>query len=121
MAQQRRVLMPPPPPRRSSAPCQGHEAARAMRDAETGDMLVLEHHQGGSLVTTHDIVVRTVAETQDPATPTLADLGCHVFVTVSPPTASSRQCGSCARRPYAAGPRSTGSSRWAWGRVGIGW
>ena len=56
-----------------------------MRDAETGDMLVLEHHQGGGLVTPHDIVVRTVAETQDPATPTLADLGCHTFVTVSPP------------------------------------
>jgi CBS domain len=84
MAQQRRMLMPPPPPRRYSAPSRGHEAARAMRDAEMGDVLVLEHHQVCGLVTNHDIVVRMVAAAQDPATTTLADLCRRAFVTVSP-------------------------------------
>jgi CBS domain-containing protein len=64
MAQQMRALMAPPPvalPGTASV----HEAARA-------------------------IVVRTVAEAQDPATTTLADLCSHAYVTV-PPTASVEQ------------------------------
>jgi CBS domain-containing protein len=39
-----------------------HEAARAMRDADIGDVIVIEHHQVCGIVTDRDIVVRTVAE-----------------------------------------------------------
>jgi CBS domain-containing protein len=83
MAQQIRELMPPHPvalPGTASV----HEAARAMRDAEIGDVMVLEHHQVCGMVTDRDIVVRLVAEAQDPATTTLADLCSHTFVTVRP-------------------------------------
>jgi hypothetical protein len=109
MAQPMRVLMPPIA-----------EATRARRDAEMGDVMVIEYHQVCGMVTDQDIVVRTVAEAWDPAITTLADLGRHAFVTVPPRTASSRRCGSCARRPCAACPWSTGGSRWAWWRSGIG-
>ena len=71
MAQQIRELMTPNPvvlPGTASV----HEAARTMRDAEIGD------------VTDRDIVVRLVAEAQNPATTTLADLCSHALVTVRP-------------------------------------
>ena len=61
-----------------------HEAARAMRDAEIGDVIVIENNQVCGIVTDRDIVVRTVAETQDPATTTLADLCSHRLLTVTP-------------------------------------
>ena len=83
MAQQIRELMPPHPvvlPGTASV----HEATRAMRDAEIGDVMVLEHHQVCGMVTDRDIVVRLVAEAQDPATTTLADLCSHAVVTVRP-------------------------------------
>ena len=73
MAQQIRALMTPNPvalPGTASV----HEAARAMRDAEIGDVIVIENNQVCGIVTDRDIVVRTVAEAQDPATTTLADL-----------------------------------------------
>jgi CBS domain-containing protein len=54
-----------------------HEAARAMRDAEIGDVIVIEHKQMCGIVTDRDIVVRTVAETRDPVTTTLADICSH--------------------------------------------
>src|ERR687891_470688 len=44
-----------------------HEAARAMRDAQIGDVMVIEHDQVCGIVTDRDIVVRTVAERQDSA------------------------------------------------------
>ena len=71
MAQQIRELMTPCPvvlPGTASV----REAARAMRDAEIGDGIVIEHNQICGIVTDRDIVVRLVAEAQDPAT-TLAD------------------------------------------------
>jgi CBS domain-containing protein len=83
MAQQMRELMTPNPvalPGTASV----HEAARAMRDAEIGDVMVIEHNQVCGIVTDRDIVVRTVAEAQDPATTTLADICSHAVVTVSP-------------------------------------
>ena len=89
MAQQMRALMAPPPvalPGTASV----HEAARARRDAEMGDAIVPEHTQVCGMVTDRAIVVRTVAEAQDPATTTLADLCSHAYVTV-PPTASVEQ------------------------------
>jgi CBS domain-containing protein len=83
MAQQIRELMTPSPvamPGTASV----HEAARAMRDAEIGDVIVIEHNQVCGIVTDRDIVVRLVAEARDPASTTLADLCSHAVVTVRP-------------------------------------
>jgi CBS domain-containing protein len=83
MAQYIRELMTPNPvalPGTASV----HEAACAMRDAEIGDVIVIEHNQVCGIVTDRDIVVRLVAEAQDPATTTLADLCSHALVTVRP-------------------------------------
>ena len=83
MAQHIRELMTPNPvvlPGTASV----HEAARAMRGAEIGDVIVLEHNQVCGIVTDRDIVVRLVAEARDPASTTLADLCSHALVTVRP-------------------------------------
>jgi CBS domain-containing protein len=83
MAQQIRELMTPNPimlPGTASV----HEAARAMRDAQIGDVIVIEHDQVCGIVTDRDIVVRTVAETRDPATTPLADICSHNLLTVTP-------------------------------------
>ena len=83
MAQQIRELMTPNPealPGTASV----HEAARAMRAADIGDVIVIEHHRGCGIVTDRDLVVRTVAEGRDPATTTLADLCRHPLLVVSP-------------------------------------
>ena len=60
------------------------EAARAMRDQNIGDVIVIENNQVCGIVTDRDIVVRAVAEARDPATTTLADLCSHPLVTVTP-------------------------------------
>ena len=60
------------------------EAARAMRDQDIGDVIVVANHQIWGIVTDRDIVVRTVAEMRDPATTTLADICSHALTTVSP-------------------------------------
>ena len=83
MAQQIREVMTPNPvalPGTASV----HEAARAMRDAQIGDVIIIENNQVCGIVTDRDIVVRTVAETQDPATTTLADICSHNLLTVTP-------------------------------------
>jgi CBS domain-containing protein len=83
MAQQIRELMTPNPvvlPGTASV----HEAARAMRDVNIGDVIVIEHDQVCGIVTDRDIVVRTVAETRDPATTPLADICSHSLITVTP-------------------------------------
>src|SRR5918992_5808511 len=83
MAQQIRELMTPNPvtlPGTASV----HEAARAMRDRQIGDVIVIEHDQVCGIVTDRDIVVRTVAETRDPAATPLADICSHSLVTVTP-------------------------------------
>jgi CBS domain-containing protein len=83
MAQQIRELMTPNPvalPGTASV----HEAATAMRDAQIGDVIVIENNKVCGIVTDRDIVVRTVAERQDPATTTLADICSHSLVTVTP-------------------------------------
>jgi CBS domain-containing protein len=61
-----------------------HEAARAMRDQDIGDVIVLENNQICGIVTDRDIVVRAVAEMRDPAATTLADICSHALTTVSP-------------------------------------
>jgi CBS domain-containing protein len=61
-----------------------HEAARAMRDADIGDVIVIEHHQVCGIITDRDIAVRIVAEAKDPATTALADICSHSLLTVTP-------------------------------------
>ena len=83
MAQHIRELMTPNPvsmPGTASV----HEAARAMRDADIGDVIVIEHHQVCGIITDRDIAVRVVAEAKDPATTALADICSHSLLTVTP-------------------------------------
>src|SRR5215475_14555775 len=108
MAQQIRALMPPNP-----------EAARAIRDADMGDVIVIEHHRVCGMVTDRDLVVRTLAEGRDPATTTLADICRHPFLVVSPTDSvekAVRRMGTQALRRV---PVVEGGSRWAWCRWGI--
>ena len=83
MAQQIRELMTPNPvsmPGTASV----HEAARAMRDADIGDVIVIEHNQVCGIITDRDIAVRVVAEAKDPASTALADICSHSLLTVTP-------------------------------------
>jgi CBS domain-containing protein len=83
MAQQIRELMTPNPvalPGTASV----HEAARAMRDAQIGDVIVIERNEVCGIVTDRDLVVRIMAEARDPATTPLADICSHSLVTVTP-------------------------------------
>ena len=83
MAQQIRELMtlnPVTMPGTASV----HEAARAMRDQDIGDVIVIEHNQVCGIITDRDVVVRVVAEVKDPTTTTLADICSHALLTVKP-------------------------------------
>lgn len=83
MAQEIRELMTPNPmsmPGTASV----HEAARAMRDEDIGDVIVIEHNQVCGIVTDRDIAVRIVAEEKDPAATSLADICSHSLLTVKP-------------------------------------
>jgi len=48
-----------------------------------GDVIVIENHRVCGIVTDRDIVVRTIAEAQDPATTTLADICSHRLLIVT--------------------------------------
>jgi len=68
MAQHIRELMTPNPvslPGTASV----HEAARAMRDGEMGDVIVIENHRVCGIVTDRDIVVRTIPRRRTPPPP----------------------------------------------------
>lgn len=63
------------------------EAARTMRDADIGDVIVLQ--DDGTMcgvVTDRDITIRAVAEGRDPSTVTLKDVCSHDVVSVAPDT-----------------------------------
>lgn len=66
----------------SSAPLV--EAAQRMRDADIGDVIVLDGGAMCGLVTDRDIVVRAVADGKDPASVTLGDICTHDLATVTP-------------------------------------
>ena len=61
-----------------------YEAAQAMRDRDIGDVIVIENNRVCGIVTDRDLVVRTLAEAQDPATTTLADICSHRLLIVAP-------------------------------------
>ena len=83
MAQRVRDVMTTPPvtlPATSSIT----EAARAMRDANIGGVIVVENGQVCGIVTDRDLVVRGIAEGRDMARLKLADISSRVLTTVSP-------------------------------------
>lgn len=65
------------------------EAARLMRDADIGDVIVVD--SAGSMcgiVTDRDITVRAVAEGRDPSTVKVDDICSHDITAVGPDTAA---------------------------------
>lgn len=58
-------------------------AARHMRDADVGAVIVIEGTEVRGLVTDRDIAVRAVAEDLDPRTTRVGDLAGHDVVAVS--------------------------------------
>ena len=60
------------------------DAARRMRDADIGDVLVVDGPKLTGVVTDRDIVVRAIAEGKDPQSTTLADVCSGDVVTVAP-------------------------------------
>jgi CBS domain-containing protein len=55
-----------------------------MRDANIGDVIVLQDDQICGILTDRDIVVRAVAEGREPATTKVADICSQELTTVSP-------------------------------------
>jgi CBS domain-containing protein len=60
------------------------DAARAMRDTNIGDIIVLDDSRICGIVTDRDIVVRAVAEGRDIATTRLGDICSQELTTLSP-------------------------------------
>lgn len=60
------------------------DAARAMRDRDIGDVVVLKDDRVCGIVTDRDIAVRAVAEARDPSQTVLAEVCSQELVTVSP-------------------------------------
>ena len=60
------------------------EAASAMRDANIGDVIVLEDGRICGILTDRDIVVRAVAEGRDLAATKVADICSQELTTLSP-------------------------------------
>lgn len=61
------------------------DAARAMRDRDIGDVVVLKPDgEVCGMVTDRDIVVRVVAEGRDPATTSLEEICSHEVFAVTP-------------------------------------
>jgi CBS domain-containing protein len=60
------------------------EAARIMRDEDIGDVIVTEGGQVGGITTDRDIVVRAVADGNDPSQTKLRDVASMEPTTISP-------------------------------------
>lgn len=60
------------------------DAARQMRDADVGVLIVTDGGQVRGVLTDRDIVVRAVADELDPRTTRLADVITHDLIAVSP-------------------------------------
>jgi CBS domain-containing protein len=77
------ALMTPDPVTLSSR-ATVEEAARRMRDAGIGDVIVLEDDQVCGILTDRDIVVRAIAEGHDPAELPVAAVCSRELTTLSP-------------------------------------
>ena len=62
------------------------EAARRMRDADTGDVIVLDNGRVVGILTDRDITIRIVAENKDPSTPVSEACSTTDLQTVGPDT-----------------------------------
>lgn len=60
------------------------EAARAMRDADVGNIIVYDNDEVTGIITDRDIVVRIIAEGQDPNGATVGDAATRGVKTLSP-------------------------------------
>lgn len=60
------------------------DAARRMREADIGDVIVMADGDMCGLVTDRDIVVRAIADGMDPRSATLGDVCTHEVATVGP-------------------------------------
>jgi CBS domain-containing protein len=60
------------------------EAARAMREDDIGDVIVLDEGRVAGIVTDRDIVVRGIAAGRDPKQTRLADICSRDLTTISP-------------------------------------
>jgi CBS domain-containing protein len=58
------------------------EAARAMREADIGDVVVTDGATLAGMVTDRDIVVRAVADRKDPATTTIGSVASREIVMI---------------------------------------
>jgi CBS domain-containing protein len=60
------------------------EAARAMRDHDVGNVVLLDDDQIRGIVTDRDMVVRALAEGMDPSQTVLSQIASEELVTVGP-------------------------------------
>ena len=60
------------------------DAARRMKEADIGDVIVMDDGSMCGVVTDRDIVVRAIAEGKDPDSAQLEEICSHEVVTVSP-------------------------------------
>ena len=76
-----------PDPKILEATASVRDAAELMRESDIGDVVVLENDQLCGIVTDRDIVVRVLADGDDPAMVTVGEI-CSRELTTVPPTAS---------------------------------
>ncbi|MFB7463567.1 CBS domain-containing protein [Streptomyces sp. NPDC056224] len=60
------------------------EAARVMRDAGIGDVLVVDEGRLRGILTDRDLVIRAIAESRDPSDTTVQSVCTNELVTVRP-------------------------------------
>jgi CBS domain-containing protein len=73
-----------PEPRTCDVDASALDAAREMRDADIGDVLVTEQDRLCGIVTDRDIVVRVIAEGRDPGSTKLGEACTRDVATLSP-------------------------------------
>jgi CBS domain-containing protein len=60
------------------------EAARAMRDKDIGDVIVLSSGRVNGIVTDRDIVIRAVADSRDPDSTPIGEIASRDLTTLAP-------------------------------------
>ena len=65
------------------------QAARLMREVDTGALIVVENGEVNGIVTDRDIVVRAIADGRDPSSTKVADVATTSTVTVTPDQSAS--------------------------------
>ena len=60
------------------------DAARAMREADVGPVIVLHGGEVSGIVTDRDIAIRAVAEGRDPSSTTVGEIASRDLTTLSP-------------------------------------